>query len=117
MSLDSVLAAECADVPGVLCDFHLLHLLSERCTVSEQTILVYWGTDEEDSVLVWKGSLVDGGDCRIPCAIFTGHTNLCNISVSTMASGVRIVPATYSWFASSFLRCMRSSVEIENGNV
>jgi hypothetical protein len=28
VALDCVLAAECADVAGVLCDFHLLHLLS-----------------------------------------------------------------------------------------
>jgi hypothetical protein len=35
-ALDSVLAAECANVSGVLCDFHLLHLLSERGTVSVQ---------------------------------------------------------------------------------
>lgn len=34
MSLHSVLSAECAYVSCVLCDFHLLHLLSERCTVS-----------------------------------------------------------------------------------
>jgi hypothetical protein len=34
VSLDSILAAECADVSGVLCDFHLLDLFSERSTVS-----------------------------------------------------------------------------------
>lgn len=33
-ALNAVLAAECADVTGVLGDFHLLHLLSERGTVS-----------------------------------------------------------------------------------
>lgn len=33
-ALYGVLAAECADVTGVLSDFHLLHLLSERGTVS-----------------------------------------------------------------------------------
>lgn len=49
VSLDSVLAAECADVSGVLCDFHLLHLFSERCTVSEQTVLVCVYIDKKDS--------------------------------------------------------------------
>jgi hypothetical protein len=34
MSLDSGLSTECADVFGVLCDFHLLDLLSEGGTVS-----------------------------------------------------------------------------------
>jgi hypothetical protein len=34
VSLDSGLSAECADVLGVLCDFHLLDLLSEGGTVS-----------------------------------------------------------------------------------
>jgi len=34
MSLDSCLSAEGADVFGVLGDFHLLDLLSQRCTVS-----------------------------------------------------------------------------------
>ena len=35
MSLDGGLSAECADVFGVLGDFHLLDLFSERGTVSE----------------------------------------------------------------------------------
>jgi hypothetical protein len=35
VSLDGVLAAKCAEVSGVLCDFHLLHLLSEGGTISE----------------------------------------------------------------------------------
>jgi hypothetical protein len=34
VSLDSCLSAEGADVFGVLGDFHLLDLLSQRCTVS-----------------------------------------------------------------------------------
>ena len=34
MSLHRVLAAERADVSGVLGDFHLLDLLPERCTIS-----------------------------------------------------------------------------------
>lgn len=34
MSLHGLFAAERADVFGVLCDFHLLDLLAERCTVS-----------------------------------------------------------------------------------
>jgi len=34
VSLDGRLSAEGADVFGVLCDFHLLDLLSQRCTVS-----------------------------------------------------------------------------------
>jgi hypothetical protein len=34
MSFDSCLSAEGADVFGVLGDFHLLDLLSQRCTVS-----------------------------------------------------------------------------------
>lgn len=40
-ALDGVLAAKRADVSGVLCDFHLLHLLSERCTVSVQSCQSY----------------------------------------------------------------------------
>ena len=36
LALDGVLAAECAGVAGVLGDFHLLHLLTERGTVSVQ---------------------------------------------------------------------------------
>lgn len=39
MSLDGRLSAECADVLGVLGDFHLLDLLSEGCTVSEISIV------------------------------------------------------------------------------
>ena len=35
MSLDGGLSAECADIFGVLSDFHLLDLLSEGGTVSE----------------------------------------------------------------------------------
>lgn len=34
MSLDGVFAAECADVSGVLGDFHLLDLLSEGSTIT-----------------------------------------------------------------------------------
>ena len=34
LSLDCVLAAKCAYVAGVLCDFHLLYLLSQGGTVS-----------------------------------------------------------------------------------
>lgn len=34
MTLDGDLSAECARVLGVLCDFHLLHLLTEGSTVS-----------------------------------------------------------------------------------
>lgn len=34
VTLDGDLSAECAGVLGVLCDFHLLHLLTERSTVS-----------------------------------------------------------------------------------
>lgn len=36
MTLDGVLAAESAGVSGVLCDFHLLDLLSKRGTISER---------------------------------------------------------------------------------
>jgi hypothetical protein len=39
MSLDGRLSAECADVLGVLGDFHLLDLLSEGCTISENSIV------------------------------------------------------------------------------
>lgn len=38
VSLDGGLAAEGADVSGVLGDFHLLHLLSEGGTVSVQIV-------------------------------------------------------------------------------
>lgn len=38
VSLDRVLAAERADVAGVLGDFHLLHLLSEGGTVSVDSV-------------------------------------------------------------------------------
>ena len=34
LTLDCVLAAECADVTGMLLDFHLLHLLTQGGTVS-----------------------------------------------------------------------------------
>jgi hypothetical protein len=33
-TLNCVLAAECADISRVLCNFHLLHILTERCTVT-----------------------------------------------------------------------------------
>lgn len=36
LALDGVLAAESADIAGVLSDFHLLDLLSERGTVTIQ---------------------------------------------------------------------------------
>ena len=39
VSLDSVLAAESADVSGVLCDFHLLDLFSEGSAVSVRKLL------------------------------------------------------------------------------
>lgn len=46
MSLDGGLSAECADVFGVLSDFHLLDLLSEGGTISEiqkivSTLLIF----------------------------------------------------------------------------
>jgi len=56
VSLDCVLAAECADVSGVLCDFHLLHLLSERCTVSVRLVLVRRSPGSEMWIAVWSSS-------------------------------------------------------------
>lgn len=78
VSLDCVLAAECADVSGVLCDFHLLYLLPERCTVSVHEVLASRSTEIEDE-LAMLISKCSGGNCcrRIPCAIFTGHADLC----------------------------------------
>ena len=38
MSLDRVLAAESADVSGVLGDFHLLDLFSEGCTITSAVL-------------------------------------------------------------------------------
>ena len=38
LSLDCVLSAECADVSGVLGDFHLLDLLSEGSTISSSVL-------------------------------------------------------------------------------
>ena len=35
MALDGDLAAKCTGVPSMLCDLHLLHLLSQRGTISE----------------------------------------------------------------------------------
>jgi hypothetical protein len=34
VAFDSILAAECADIAGMLGDFHLLHLFSEGGTIS-----------------------------------------------------------------------------------
>ena len=43
LTLDGVLAAESADVSGVLGDFHLLHLLTEGGTVSGSLLVVVHG--------------------------------------------------------------------------
>lgn len=40
LALDGVLAAECADVAGVLRDFHVLHLLTQRGTVPVQVRVI-----------------------------------------------------------------------------
>ena len=40
MTLDGVLAAEGAEVAGVLRDFNLLHLLTERGTITVGSLLV-----------------------------------------------------------------------------
>jgi len=78
VSLDCVLAAECADVSGVLCDFHLFHLLSERGTVSVHEVLVYRCIEfGERLAMLWPYCLNRNRCSRIPCAIFTGHANLC----------------------------------------
>ena len=42
LALDGVLSAECADVAGVLGDFHLLHLLTQGGTVSVGILLESW---------------------------------------------------------------------------
>lgn len=42
--------------------------------------------DDDDNIpLVQEDSLSDEGRVRIPCAIFTGHANLCNICQYTGA--------------------------------
>lgn len=113
VSLDSVLSAECADVSGVLCDFHLLHLFSERCTVSMKVVLVRRIAGKMRCIArIRVRSLSEDEFRRIPCAIFTGHANLCNPIVSLEAPISLVWCRTYSLFAWSFWRCMRGSAQV-----
>lgn len=66
MPLHSRLAAERAHITGVLRDFHLLDLFAEGGAVSGMLL--------EEVVATW----VSGGGFG-PCAVFTGHTDLCGI--------------------------------------
>lgn len=86
MSLDCILAAECADIAGVLRDFHLLYLLSQRGTVSvgivsdEQSIIRQRARGVV--VTIWRSLRLRKKRC-IPRAIFTGYADLCTqLSVS-----------------------------------
>ena len=88
MSLDCVLAAEGADVAGVLSDFHLLHLLSKRgaisggrlvndldhCRVAFNDVLRV----REEKALNWAAIL--------PGTVFTSHADLCAAQVSSKSS-------------------------------
>ena len=65
MPLHSRLAAERTCVAGVLRDFHLLDLFAEGGAVSGMLL--------EEVVVTWVSW---GGG---PCAVFTGHTDLCRI--------------------------------------
>lgn len=57
--LDCDLSAECAGVSGVLGDFHLLHLLSERGTISVQQIVnsIPYLDPSQDCVVLLSASL------------------------------------------------------------
>lgn len=80
LALDGVLAAECADVAGVLRDFHVLHLLTQRGTVPVQVRVIrsfffFWirfkafsREDRDDSPI--------GGRQRIPGTIFASDSDL-----------------------------------------
>jgi hypothetical protein len=113
VTLDGVLAAEGAGVAGVLRDFDLLHLLTERGTITEGfTLVVVHGPEGVPSV--FEGASVPG-------TVFTGDSDLCKkllAFVSWMrarrASGSRgcgvlsqkrrvwlMGSRTYFWFSSS----------------
>ena len=71
VTLDGVLAAEGAGVAGVLRDFDLLHLLTERGTITEGfTLVVVQGPESVSSV--FEGASVPG-------TVFTGDSDLCKM--------------------------------------
>jgi len=71
VTLDRVLAAEGAGVAGVLRDFDLLHLLTERGTITEGFTLVAVRSLEGVSSM-FEGSSVPG-------TVFTGDSDLCKM--------------------------------------
>jgi hypothetical protein len=71
VTLDGVLAAEGAGVAGVLRDFDLLHLLTERGTITEGfTLVVVQGPGGVSSM--FEGASVPG-------TVFTGDSDLCKM--------------------------------------
>ncbi len=99
MSLDGRLSAERADVFCVLCDFHLLDLLSQRGTVSvnreiklsamlpdllfnlmrvERRLMALQG--EEIAIRNLKGALRDSSALEeinhVPCTVLAGNSDL-----------------------------------------
>jgi hypothetical protein len=71
VTLDGVLAAEGAGVAGVLRDFDLLHLLTERGTITEGfTLVVVHGPEGVSSVFE---------DAFVPGTVFTGDSDLCKM--------------------------------------
>ena len=82
LALDGVLAAEGADVAGVLGDFHLLHLLTQRGTVPVecQYLSIIQSFHIEISIRGsqdWTRDRPDGFEgVYIPGTIFTGDTDL-----------------------------------------
>lgn len=67
------LAAECAGVACVLCDFHLLDLLSEGGTISDRTKV---SPVELRQLVCLKEAVVVDRIGRIPGTVFTGHSDL-----------------------------------------
>ena len=76
VTLDGVLAAEGAEVAGVLRDFDLLHLLTERGTITEGfTLVVVQGPESVSSV--FEGASVPG-------TVFTGDSDLCKVLLASI---------------------------------
>lgn len=84
MTLDGHLSAEGAGVAGVLGDFHLLNLLTERGTVTVDFVLAPCPGPDLIYIDCAFGSMVlkaveEGGGVFIPGTVFTGDADLCKI--------------------------------------
>lgn len=125
LALDGVLAAEGADVTGVLGDFHLLHLLTQGGTVSVEIgqclvflHLIASRSKKSSWIKVVQGDS-EGTALSIPGTVFTGDTDLCERLLASLIPGIKKGIesleeggwGTYSWCAWS--SCLRAAVGLK----